>query len=140
MAAHLPGMEKRVGSNPIEGFMYIAGIGFSVKAVELRDCPKCNVQPGKCHEYGCDVERCSCCGQQRISCECADDECHDPCFARWTGFWPGEAEAFALGLIVKFEPGKGWTKCSPYEDGARPDLNTFATEGYDKFFFVKPEQ
>lgn len=61
----------------------------------LKDCHDCGVTPGRPHEPGCDVERCSVCGLQRMTCGC---EGHDPAFARWTGIWPGKAEIEYLGL------------------------------------------
>ncbi len=88
---------------------------------ELRDCPDCGVKPGEVHDDGCDVERCSGCGGQRLSCGIyAGDRCdnHDPLFARWTGIWPGELEAKLIGV----------------------DLNEFTIQGYNKIFFVKPTE
>ncbi len=64
---------------------------------DFRDCGDCGASPGTPHKYGCDVERCSVCGGQRIQCSCKD---HDRMFARWTGFWPGKAEAELLGLTL----------------------------------------
>ncbi len=63
----------------------------------LISCHDCGVRPGQVHERGCDVERCSACGGQRLQCECAG---HDPAFARWTGNWPGALEADALGITL----------------------------------------
>lgn len=62
---------------------------------QQRDCHDCGAPPGFPHVPGCDTERCSMCGAQRLGDDC---EGHDPLFARWTGFWPGALEAEALGL------------------------------------------
>lgn len=102
---------------------------------KLRDCPDCGVQPGKVHLDCCDVERCSFCGHQRLGCDCKN---HDRKFARWTGVWPGEAEAAILGLFCKWIKGKGWVKCKKNDPKARPDLNAFESKGYEKYFFIKP--
>lgn len=80
----------------------------------LCNCPDCNVEPGTPHLPGCDVERCSACGGQRLQCECKG---HDLCFARWTGIWPGGAEAAYLGI----------------------GLNLFIELGLAEIFFQKPK-
>lgn len=84
---------------------------------KLSNCPACKVAPGKQHKSGCDIEICSACGTQRISCHvisnCKGE--HDALFARWTGIYPGRAEADYLGM----------------------DLNEFSS--ISKAFFVKPK-
>ena len=82
---------------------------------QLHSCHDCGVEPGTPHMRGCDTERCSVCGGQRLQCE-GDEECtaHDPLFARWTGIWPGFAEAEYLGISLN------------------------AAYVYDRVFFIKP--
>ena len=80
-------------------------------SASLRDC-SCGAKPGQRHKPGCGVERCSVCGRIKLNCDCAG---HDPSFARWTGVYPGELEAAALGI----------------------DANEFE-RGLHRIFFVKP--
>lgn len=80
----------------------------------LTNCPDCNVKPGQPHNPGCDVERCSVCGNQKLGCHCKG---HDIDFARWTGLWPASAESAMLGI----------------------DLNEFYRQNFHKIFFVKPK-
>jgi hypothetical protein len=80
---------------------------------KLDRCPDCGVDAGRVHSSGCDVERCSVCGSQWISCMCRG---HDPQFARWTGFWPGDLECKALKI----------------------DQNEMYIRGYYKAIFIKP--
>jgi hypothetical protein len=79
------------------------------------DCPACQAEPGSIHKPGCEVERCSVCGNARVTCGCIG---HDAAFARWTGFLPGSLEAFALGM----------------------DVQKLYSTGFGKLFFVKPEK
>ena len=79
----------------------------------LTACHDCATAPGQPHRPGCDVEVCSVCGGQRLQCRCRG---HDRAFARWTGLWPGKAEATMLGM----------------------DLHQFAVAGLPTIFHVKP--
>ena len=79
---------------------------------KLEICHDCAALPGQQHKDNCDTERCSVCGGQRLCCDCKG---HDKDFAKWTGIWPGKAEADYLEI----------------------DLNQFYTDRYYKIFFVK---
>lgn len=107
--------------------------------IEARDCHDCGAKPGEAHRAYCDTERCSVCGGQRLCCDCAG---HDPGFARWTGYWPGELEAVALGLISSWKPTPGISVPADHLMGGdvTPDMNTFAEMGLHKVFFVKPKR
>lgn len=83
------------------------------KKEKLRKCHDCGVNPGECHITGCDIEYCSVCTDQFMCCGCKG---HDKGFARWTGIWPGHAEAELLGI----------------------DLNELHSK-YSDIFFLKPK-
>lgn len=88
---------------------------------KIENCPDCAVKAGERHLADCDVERCSVCGLQYVSCRCTG---HDKAYGRWTGLYPGEAECYALGYIT---------------DGYMPDLNKLYSSGLYKALWVKPE-
>jgi hypothetical protein len=49
-------------------------------------CPDCGCGLGEPHRNDCDVERCTICGAQRVS--CGGCKGHDPRKSAWTGEWP----------------------------------------------------
>ena len=68
-------------------------------------CPDCGVGIGMPHINECDIERCSVCDGQRITCDC---ENHDPQASMWTGSWPEPEDAeygegFVISLIKEEE-------------------------------------
>ncbi len=48
-------------------------------------CPDCGVGIEKPHIEGCDIERCSMCGMQKLTCDCVGSE---RVLENWMGIWP----------------------------------------------------
>jgi hypothetical protein len=62
--------------------------GMKTMSDECNNCPDCGCAVGQPHQEDCDVERCSVCGIQRVS--CGGCEGHDPLVSVWSGQWPTE--------------------------------------------------
>lgn len=94
-------------------------------------CNDCGAKVGEPHAEGCDVQRCSGCKGQRLSCYCGQDgepDCHDPNLSKWTGYWPGVVECVEQGLFSKLVPGQGWQPTTIDDPEAVADLNRWTAE------------
>lgn len=90
-----------------------------------KNCPDCQVEPNQPHHEGCDIERCSTCGGQRLGCVSFGKGCrdHDPHLSKWIGYWPGEKECAELNWFVRMYPdGKIGDRCDKDDKYAFPDL------------------
>jgi hypothetical protein len=89
----------------------------------LAACPACAAAISEPHERGCDIERCSVCGEQWLLCQCFE---HNPLLEIWTGRWPGADSCRALGWYAVWRGRVGWVQCAPDTPGAIEDLNRLA--------------
>ncbi len=74
-------------------------------ADETLRCHDCRALPGAEHAGGCDVQLCTVCGLQRISCPCGGSP--HGWGQVWSGRWPGDAECRVRGL-VSYDQQSGW--------------------------------
>lgn len=93
----------------------------------LTDCPRCGAKPGEWHRRGCDIEQCPYCGGQAVGCDSDADPIPLDDRLRWTGQWPGEAEAITCNWYCKRTPA-GWRTCRPDDPDGVPDLNRVRKE------------
>jgi hypothetical protein len=98
----------------------IRAFALAQNALHVRPCPDCRAMPGKPHESGCDIEICSACHQQRITCRCSS---HDKILASWTGHSPGTLECIERGWYCTNSLHGPSVPCDKDAPGAQPDLN-----------------
>lgn len=93
-----------------------------VKDMERVNCHDCCVVPGEYHMEGCDIERCTECEGQRLSCGCPDHEGYQG--EKWSGISYEKARMIAeeYDLFCKWDA--GWIKCNKEDEGASHDLNS----------------
>lgn len=104
-------------------------------------CYECRVSVGALHKLGCDIERCSCCHGQLVSCGCMEvehpgwieDEDEDGVFwrppdnirERWSGILYEEEQEVAIRdrMFVRFGGiGIGWIPCKHSHPEAKPSV------------------
>lgn len=93
-----------------------------VKDMKKTNCHDCGVSPGDKHIEGCDIERCSTCNGQALSCVC------DSPRETWTGIAYEKELLYCEdnNLWVHWMTGLGWVKCDKDDEGATHDLNAAA--------------
>ena len=92
-----------------------------LKDMKLKHCCyDCGVSIGELHVEGCDVESCTECGMQKLSCECeAEDR------ETWTGIDHYNIRKLCEehDLYTKWETGKGWVPAAKDDKDSHHDLN-----------------
>lgn len=83
-------------------------------------CYDCGIIIGELHVEGCDVESCTECGLQKLSCDCDTAERE-----RWTGIDNVRIRELCEehDLYTKWENGKGWVPASKDDNKSQHDLN-----------------
>ena len=84
-------------------------------------CPDCGCQLDHPHFSDCDIERCSVCGGQRLTCGgCLG---HDPEASSWTGTWPDPSPCTVSYHLIEEDTDTRIHRCY----GVNGDVGEFAT-------------
>lgn len=114
-------------------------------------CPDCGTAVGQSHVNGCNIERCSACGDQRITCEC---EGHNPSESAWTSELsadrsesrgrrlPRESEGLepivGSGFVIGFESNINGPEAELVSfEPTRAELKTLAYHYLNRYFAVE---
>lgn len=92
-----------------------------VKDMPKKSCSDCDAEPGQEHFDGCDIERCTDCDLQRLSCECPDHEDYRKEIYSGVAWERTLLLAEENNLFCKWD--NGWVKCDKDDEGAIHDLN-----------------
>lgn len=85
------------------GFSFSTFYGLNHMDFNSTTCPDCGTPVGQPHKNECDIESCTVCGVQRITCGC---EGHDPMSSAWTGGWPRVSPLRVNGVVPPPTSGK----------------------------------
>lgn len=92
-----------------------------VKDMPKENCYDCGVAPGQVHLDGCDIERCTDCEGQRLSCGCPDHADYKKEINTGVAWERTLLVAEEHNLFSKWD--NGWVKCDKDDEGAVHDLN-----------------
>jgi hypothetical protein len=93
-----------------------------VKDMPKENCYDCGVAPGRRHLDGCDIERCTDCEGQRLSCGCPDHGDYQKEIHTGVAWERTRLIAEENNLFSKWDKGQ-WVKCDKDDEGAVHDLN-----------------
>lgn len=96
----------------------------------LDRCPSCYCGTGYAHSLFCEIQQCPLCGHVLQNCSCDGLVAFQYGPTKWTGEWPGTAEAREAGYFCTYNSAtESYVRCCPTDDGAMPDAARVRDEG-----------